>query len=69
MLKVSKLRRLYVKNTKDIFYTLAEGILISVRSLQRSEGDVLRSLERSEGDVRDPTKYIYLRSASLDESI
>jgi len=24
----------------ECFYTLAEGILISVRSLQRSEGDV-----------------------------
>jgi len=30
------------------YYTLAEGILISVRSLQRSEGD-----------VSDPIKYIY----------
>jgi len=29
-------------------YTLAEGIIISVRSLQRSEGD-----------VSDPIKYIY----------
>jgi len=27
-------------NTHMFFYTLAEGILISVRSLQRSEGDV-----------------------------
>jgi len=31
-----------------IHYTLAEGILISVRSLQRSEGE-----------VSDPIKYIY----------
>jgi len=38
-----------LKNTKDIIlYTLAEGILISVRSLQRSEGD-----------VSDPIMYIY----------
>jgi len=40
------------------FYTLAEGILISVRSLQRSEGD-----------VSDPIKYIYSCSASPDDSI
>jgi len=30
------------------FYTLADGIMISVRTLQRSEGD-----------VSDPMKYIY----------
>jgi len=34
--------------TYIFFYTLAEGILISVRSLQRSEGD-----------VSEPIKYIY----------
>jgi len=34
--------------TVGFIYTLAEGILISVRSLQRSEGD-----------VSDPIKYIY----------
>jgi len=39
-------------------YTLAESILISVRSLQRSEGD-----------VSDPIKYIYSWSAWLDELI
>jgi len=32
----------------DIFYTFAEGIMLLVRSLQRSEGDVC-----------DPIKYIY----------
>jgi len=31
------------------FYTLADGIMISVRSLQRSEGD-----------ISDPIKYIYI---------
>jgi len=42
----------------NFFYTLAEGIMISVRSLQRREGD-----------DSDPIKYIYSYSASLDESI
>jgi len=36
------------KLVNNIFYTLAEGTLISVKSLQRSEGD-----------VSDPIKYIY----------
>jgi len=39
-------------------YTLAEGIMISVRSLQRSVAD-----------VSDPIKCIYSWSASLVDSI
>jgi len=39
-------------------YTLAEGIMISVRSFQRSKGD-----------VSDPVKYMYSWSASQDESV
>jgi len=40
------------------FYTLAECVMILVRSLQRSEGD-----------VSDRIKYVCFRSASLAESI
>jgi len=41
---------IYIYKNKQMyyFYTLAEGILNSVRSLQRSEED-----------VSDPIKYIY----------
>jgi len=49
-------QQLLHKNSTDPFYTLAEGILISVRTLQRSAGD-----------VSDPIKYIYSWSAWLDE--
>jgi len=46
------------RREESFFYTLAEGIMILVKSLQRSEGDV---------SVR--IMYMYSWTASLDESI
>jgi len=45
------------KFTSNICYTLAEGKMILVRSLQRSEGD-----------VSDPIQYIFSGSASLSRN-
>jgi len=56
----------YDKNSLDFdltrfYYTLAEGIMISARSLQRSEGD-----------VSDPIKYMsemYKKKENLKETV
>jgi len=44
--------------SKFTFYTLAEGIMISVRSFQRSEGD-----------VSDPIKYICIFLISITRRV
>jgi len=60
----SKIRRDFFINFMTNFtcciylYTLAEGIMISVRSLQRSEGD-----------VSDPIKYMFLISITRRDDL